>query len=721
MISFFKTLFGVVSLLMLLVTSTQAATFIDNKDGTIFDGQTNLMWQQADDGTERIWTEAVKYCENLELAGHSDWQLPKIFMLEGLIDSGQSPTINPIFSVKPSYYWSSSESRTSVKSAKYVNFFYGNTYAYSKDNTYYALCVRDSSGDKASPLVADFTYSKGPQDSTVQFTAEISGGSEPFFREWDFGDGDTSSMTNPIHDFHGEGAYTITLTVSDNGGSIAVSTQKILLPLGDTVADPVMSEEPDGQVKEGAVPQETAVDSADEVAVDFDAVSKEVEALQPDFPDSVLGEVSTVDGAVISDVVEKISPLPVVEDAMGEIISSDAVEIPKPVPVGEAKTVDDLLQAEADLAVFDAAGQDAEPKNGEDVSFKSISEQELFVESEGETEVVPDPQLTDVDVEKLAKEALLSAERVVSSSAPESAIVDAAPEVVILSPKPPVDKEILETPEAIETPQSNEAPVEKVESDAAVNLEPIEALAEVQSSALEPQLQVVDSADVAVSPERRSVLQIFAATHLPLVDPVGLGHQLLAYAFANAVKGDADLNKDTKVTANELNGYLNIAMDALSEGKQKPSVSIEGESFPLCSEKESTYAFVVGADTFNQGLDSWPYAVESAELVRKSIEESCQKVKTISLSGKHASRQGVLQALMQIKSLVQPADSLVFYFAGKSGYGSGGRLIFSLFDTVSEMSSLTGLYYSDVLGFIDTMKLGQVTLLLETSASDSNN
>nr|MBF0222352.1 DUF1566 domain-containing protein [Desulfobulbaceae bacterium] len=611
-----KTMLGVLSLVLVLVSSAQAATYIDNKDGTIFDAQTNLIWQQADDGTERIWTEAVKYCEGLELAGYSDWLLPKIFMLEGLIDSGQSPTIDPIFSIKPSYYWSSSESPTSVKSAKYVNFFYGNTYAYSKDNTYYALCVRDSSADKASPLVADFTYSKGAQESTVQFTAEISGGSEPFFREWDFGDGDTSSMSNPSHDFHGEGAYTITLTVSDNGGSIAVSTKKIVLPLAEIVEVTAAVE---GSAERP--PEETAVQESAAVEV--------------------------TDGVGGSD----------------------------PVPEQSA----DLQHVESDLALFDAASQQGMTTT-DVVSSSTLSEQDLVVASDVVEDAAPGSEMAEGDVDEPADEAPLVADQIDSEPATDAGTTITEPEVALSIPDTPVEQDTVETPEGVTT-----------------------------------SLEVVDL------PKKRSVLQIFAARQLPLVDPGGFGHQLLAYAFANAVKGDADLNKDSQVTAYELKGYLTIAMESLSEGKQNPVISIDGDSFPLCSATQSTFAFVVGVDTLYQGAGQWPYAAESAELVRKSIEESCQKVQTISLSAEHANRQGVLQALMQIKSLIQPQDSLVFYFAGKSDYGSDGRLILSLFDTVPEMSSLTGLYYSVVLGFIDTITLCQVTLLLETSAPRADN
>jgi uncharacterized caspase-like protein len=214
----------------------------------------------------------------------------------------------------------------------------------------------------------------------------------------------------------------------------------------------------------------------------------------------------------------------------------------------------------------------------------------------------------------------------------------------------------------------------------------------------------------------RSVLQVFAGKNAPATDPANLGHRLLAYAFSNAFRGDADLNKDAKVTAYELKGYLSIAMESLSGGRQAPVISLAGESFPLCSEQHNTFAFVIGAGAFAAGSEAWPYAAESAELVRKSIEDHCQKVKTISLSGDHAGRLEVLEALGQIKNLIQPEDSLVFYFAGKSGVGTAGGLVLWLFDTDPEMASLTGLHYEDLLGFIKAMTATQITLLLETSA-----
>jgi arylsulfatase A-like enzyme len=98
--------------------------FVDNEDGTISDNATGLMWQQADDKTTRNWENALQYCENLTLAGHSDWRLPNAKELHSIIDYTRcpdvtnSPAIDPLFSCTSfnnpegdpnyGYYWTSS-------------------------------------------------------------------------------------------------------------------------------------------------------------------------------------------------------------------------------------------------------------------------------------------------------------------------------------------------------------------------------------------------------------------------------------------------------------------------------------------------------------------------------------------------------------------------------------------------------------------------------------
>jgi len=77
-------------------------SYADNGDGTITDSVTRLMWQQSPDTTgdgaikandKLSFTDSATYCDNLALAGYTDWQLPSIKQLYSLIEfSGKDPS-----------------------------------------------------------------------------------------------------------------------------------------------------------------------------------------------------------------------------------------------------------------------------------------------------------------------------------------------------------------------------------------------------------------------------------------------------------------------------------------------------------------------------------------------------------------------------------------------------------------------------------------------------
>lgn len=77
--------------------------FKDNGNGTISDNATNLMWMQDDSGEGMNWEDALNYAEHKEYAGYSDWRLPNVKELQGIVDYTRSPettnsaAINPIF------------------------------------------------------------------------------------------------------------------------------------------------------------------------------------------------------------------------------------------------------------------------------------------------------------------------------------------------------------------------------------------------------------------------------------------------------------------------------------------------------------------------------------------------------------------------------------------------------------------------------------------------
>ncbi|MGI0117731.1 DUF1566 domain-containing protein [Zooshikella sp. RANM57] len=115
--------------------------FVDNKDGTVTDVATGLMWQKEDSRRGMVWQQGLQYAENLKLAGFDDWRLPNAKELQSIVDYTRSPqthgtaAINSIFKVSKlnaprgknqfPYYWTSTthlDGRNLYDSAVYIAF-----------------------------------------------------------------------------------------------------------------------------------------------------------------------------------------------------------------------------------------------------------------------------------------------------------------------------------------------------------------------------------------------------------------------------------------------------------------------------------------------------------------------------------------------------------------------------------------------------------------------
>ncbi|TXH66152.1 MAG: PKD domain-containing protein, partial [Lysobacteraceae bacterium] len=73
------------------------------------------------------------------------------------------------------------------------------------------------SGGGNTPPVANFSFTSSGLSATFTDTSTDAGGSIAS-RSWNFGDGTTSTLANPSKTYAAAGAYTVTLTVTDNGG-----------------------------------------------------------------------------------------------------------------------------------------------------------------------------------------------------------------------------------------------------------------------------------------------------------------------------------------------------------------------------------------------------------------------------------------------------------------------------------------------------------------------
>lgn len=94
--------------------------FIDNRDGTVSDRATSLVWSKGDSGAPALrgqsagaklndgrldWGEALRFCQELKLGGKDDWRLPNAKELHSVVDYARAPdatgsaAIAPIFDI----------------------------------------------------------------------------------------------------------------------------------------------------------------------------------------------------------------------------------------------------------------------------------------------------------------------------------------------------------------------------------------------------------------------------------------------------------------------------------------------------------------------------------------------------------------------------------------------------------------------------------------------
>lgn len=78
------------------------------------------------------------------MAGYSNWRLPEIHELFGIVDVVRhEPAIDPIFKCRSSsYYWPGTSFAYGPDQAWVVHFSYDGVYWDVKDGNYYVRCVR---------------------------------------------------------------------------------------------------------------------------------------------------------------------------------------------------------------------------------------------------------------------------------------------------------------------------------------------------------------------------------------------------------------------------------------------------------------------------------------------------------------------------------------------------------------------------------------------------
>jgi hypothetical protein len=139
--------------------------FSDNGDGTIYDAETGLTWQQEGLNGPFTWQQALAYVETLNSGGGigncRSWRVPTSKELDRIVDHHKQFGSNIDTTYFPNthagFYWTSSSFRQTLKYA--INFGDGRQRTRSSSNQYYVRAVlgecdqTDNDGDGYLPAV----------------------------------------------------------------------------------------------------------------------------------------------------------------------------------------------------------------------------------------------------------------------------------------------------------------------------------------------------------------------------------------------------------------------------------------------------------------------------------------------------------------------------------------------------------------------------------------
>lgn len=136
------------------LSATANKRFMDNRDGTITDRKTNLMWMKSGRPIlgALIWKEAVAFCKGLRYAGYNDWHLPTKGELTSLIESGRQAPSLPAHSpfndiVTHLDYWTQTDHSFGPGYAWATNLYYGKRLSLNKKKYAFPWPVRYATPD----------------------------------------------------------------------------------------------------------------------------------------------------------------------------------------------------------------------------------------------------------------------------------------------------------------------------------------------------------------------------------------------------------------------------------------------------------------------------------------------------------------------------------------------------------------------------------------------
>ena len=164
--------------------------FHDNGNGTVTDKATGLMWTKADSGKTMNWRQALKWAEDLDCGGFSDWRLPNAKELQSIVDYARCPDVtgsaalDPIFEITAmtneagqkdyAFYWTSTSHCGATRAQAAVYIAFGRSPGWMQDRRsgrYILMDVHGAGSQRSDPKAgnaASFPRGRGPQGDVIR-------------------------------------------------------------------------------------------------------------------------------------------------------------------------------------------------------------------------------------------------------------------------------------------------------------------------------------------------------------------------------------------------------------------------------------------------------------------------------------------------------------------------------------------------------------------------
>lgn len=168
--------------------------FVDNKDGTVSDLATGLMWTKDDSKQAMKWKEALAWMQKMNkknYLGYNDWKLPNAKELHSILDYSRSPqstnsaAIDPVFNIStikdekgrdnyPFFWTSTTHLNANRRNSSAVYICFGEALGFMKLPRSAKAQLMDvhgagaQRGDPKTGEAADYPAGRGPQGDVVR-------------------------------------------------------------------------------------------------------------------------------------------------------------------------------------------------------------------------------------------------------------------------------------------------------------------------------------------------------------------------------------------------------------------------------------------------------------------------------------------------------------------------------------------------------------------------